>query len=54
MLMRLGILVCSVLLLAGCFTSDQRHLVTKQMGWQCTGTADTTKEPFTAARFPSR
>jgi len=46
MLRKVGPILGTGLLLAGCFISDQRHSVTKEMGWQCTGVTDTKYERF--------
>ena len=46
MLRKVGPILGTALLLAGCFISDQHRSVTKEMGWQCTGVTDTKDARF--------
>jgi hypothetical protein len=41
-----GVALCSLLLLALCFFSDEHRSVTRRMGWLCTGIRDTTDPNF--------
>ena len=46
MLRKVGPILGTALLLAGCFISDQHRSATKELGWQCTGVTDTKDARF--------